>query len=409
MLPPGARAPPAAPARFGRPVRPPMRPSLTPPFRIPMRRTAHSRPARPLLVPVLALGLLTAATASAQQELPSDVVRAQGMLDEGQVGQVRDYIDRGMAGLLSAEGVEGAADARTRLTQPLSAIGATPGFVQQYGRELASQVARVPADAEPAKKVNALLLLRIAPVQEAVPAVRPSLASDITAVRFTAAKVILDLLRRPQGDSPALPDAARRQLLSSLAEAAATEPDAFVVGKLLPAMQTLAGDGGRALLIETLNRRVVVHAANPGTGYLPELAAMSGLFLRNLGNFQRTEAAGLCAASARYLKLVSEQLAQSVIPADEVATARQMLSQSDNILRELATSQLGVPAGAAPGRIAPALDSGDFAAISAAAGVWLEALAGPGTGLDAEALSVPEIAGSPAPAAEAEAQSDPPG
>ena len=375
---------------------------MTPP-RIPMRRPAPSRFARPLLVPVLALGLL-AGTAAAQQELPADVVRAQGMLSEGQVGQVRDYIDRGMAGLLAADGVEGVAEARTRLTSPLSALGATPGFVQQYGRELASQVAEVPADAEPAKQVNALLLLRIAPVQEAVPAVRPALASGVTAVRFTAAKVILDLLRRPQDDSPALPEAARRQLLQSLAEAAATETDAFVVGKLLPAVQTLAGDRGRPLLIETLNQRVAVHAANPGTGYLPELAAMSGLFLRNLGNFQRSEAAGLCAASARYLKLVSEQLARSLIPADQVTTARQMLSQSDNILRELATSQLGVPAAATPDRIAPALDSGDFAAISAAADGWLEALAAPGTGLGAEALSVPEASGTPAPAAEAETE-----
>ena len=307
----------------------------------------------------------------------------EGRLSESQAREVRAYVERGVDALVQSTDVEGTAAARRDLTSPLTAIAATPSFVQQYGRILAEGVRGVPADADAAKRINALLLLRNAPIQEAAPVVRGSLASPDSAVRFTAAKVIFDLLRQPADRGPALSAADQRQLLADLATAAAAETDPYVVGKILPAMQAAAGDGGRARIIETLNDRVAVHAENPATGYLPELAEMSTLFLRNLGNFQKAEAAGLCRASARYLKLVSTQLNAAIIPAPGVETARQMLSQCDNILRELSVSQLGLRAGDVPRSVQGSVDGDDFAAVSTAADRWLEALASPSTGIDA--------------------------
>ncbi|BAM03586.1 hypothetical protein [Phycisphaera mikurensis] len=353
------------------------------------RPSRHAHAAGPGCVLALALALPLAPGAAAQQSLPEAIVRVDGRLSEAQVAGVRSFVDAGLEALTSADDVEALAEARQRLTAPLTAVGATPSFVQQYGRELAQRINALPQDTPTVQRVNALLLLRTAPIREALPVIRPALQTDDAAVRFTAAKVILDLLRAG-GDGLQLGEQDRGALLDTLAEAASGEPDAFVVGKLLPGVQQLAGDAGRTRVIDLLNRRVEVHAANPGAGYLPELAAMSDLFLRNLGSFARADAAGLCRASARYLKLVSSQLAASALPAAEVPTARQLVTQSENILRELSTSQLGVPASALPGRIDTAVESGDFGSVSATADAWIEALGGSNTGISAESLAVPD-------------------
>ena len=77
-----------------------------------------------------------------------------------------------------------------------------------------------------------------------------------------------------------------------------------------------------------------------------------------------------------------------------------MLTQADNILRELSVSQLGMAAGGNPGSIGPDLQDDQYAEISATADRWLESLANAGVGLDAASLSVPPVAGAGAPAEE---------
>ena len=296
-----------APAR--RPPGSPGSPGSTRQSRRASRSAGFLAAAGLLVGPCLLVG-----NAAAQDGLPAELIRTEARLSDEQADRLRTYVRSGMDALLAAEGIDATAAARQGLTGPLTAIGATPAFVQQYGRELAAQVGSLPDDATTPERVNALLLLRTTPVQEAVPVVQPSLDAADPAVRFTAAKVILDLLRTPQEGNPPLDGATRRRLQEQLESAAGTEVNAYVVGKLLPALQTLNGDDNRSSVTATLNQRVEVHAANPETGYLPELAEMSGLFLRNLGRFQRSEAAQLCRASARYLKLVSEQLQAGLGP-----------------------------------------------------------------------------------------------
>ena len=342
-------------------------------------QTPASSSRRDLLLPVAA-GLLIALAGppvSAQQRLDPEIVRADGRLSDAQSGAVRAYVSAGLEALASAGGVEGAADARRDLVGPLTAIGATPSFVQQYGRALAEGVAGLPADTEPPKRINALLLLRAAPPQEAAPVVRPALQSEEPAIRFTAAKVLVDLLERPQAGAPPLDAGSRRQLQADVTAAAGTETDAYVVGKLLPVLQSVYGDAGQARLIETLAERVAVHVEHPETGFLPELTEMSRLFLTRLGNFQRAEAEGLCRASAGFMKVAAAQLAAGSTPADLRPDAERMLTQSDTILRELAVSQLGLARNAAPDPIADALESDDFAAVADAADAWAAALGFP--------------------------------
>ena len=329
--------------------------------------------------------------AEAQQTLSPSTVQATGRLDEAQVREVRGHVQRGLEALAASGDAAAAEEARRGLVGPLTAIGASPVFVQQYGRVLAEGVGALPAETAPAVRVNALLLLRAAPPQEAVPVARPALGAGDAAVRFTAAKVLLDLLRRPADQAPPLNPNDRRQLAGELAAAAATEPDAFVTGKLLPALQAAAGDAGVARLLEVLNRRVALHARSPGSGYLPELTEMSRLFLQNLGSFERAQAEALCTASAGYLKVIAEQLAANAVPADQAEHARGLAAQSDTILRELAASQLRLPARDLPGSVSGALEAGDFAAVSAAADAWAQALGVP-------VVEVPASPEAPAPA-----------
>ena len=367
----------------------------TPGTRTPGRR----RPAAVPLAGLLALAALAATGwaggAAAQQALSPETVRVTGRLSDAQAQEVRDHVQRGLDTLASSGDVAAAEEARRGLVSPLTAIGATPSFVQQYGRALADGVRGLPDAAAPATRVNALLLLRVAPPQEALPVIRPALTADDPAVRFTAAKVLLDLLRSPPDQAPPLGENDRRQLSDALVDAASAEPDAYVTGKLLPALAAAAGEGGLQRLLEVLNRRVALHAQNPGIGYLPELTEMSNLFLRNLGSFQRAQAEALCTAAAGHLKVAAAQLANGQVPAGGVEHARGLISQADTILRELAVSQLRLNAGQLPGAVTGSLESGDFAAIADAADAWAAALGVP-------VVEVPAPAGEPA-AAEGDA------
>lgn len=369
-------------------------------MRIPLTTPARFRPRRPfcqhlVLAAAAVLGCttcLTHPTFAQTDTMPEELVRTEGRLSSAQAAQVRRFVDDTIAMLVAADDLEGAVKARNDLLAPLSAIGVSPSFAQQYGRELARGVATVPESAESSRKVNALLLLQAAPASDVLPILRSAFGSPAPSVRFTAANVAAELIGRPADSPQSLAANEQTELLNLLSEVCAREPDGFVAGKLIPAVQALAGDRARTRLIETLNQRVEVHAANPGTEYLPELSGMSRLFLQNLGNFQRAEAAGLCRVAARYLKVVSEQLAADIVPPAQRPAAQQMLTQADTILRELATSQLGVPSSATPGSIAPLLSNQDFAGVSAAADRWLSALAGSNTGIDPASLAVPELA-----------------
>ncbi|CAN0456881.1 unnamed protein product, partial [Ectocarpus fasciculatus] len=121
--------------------------------------------------------------------------------------------------------------------------------------------------------------------------------------------------------------------------------------------------------------------------YQPELTAMQELFIEGLGNqgFGRDAARSFIQSAARYLRLTTQQIAQSKLPADQQQTAINLTTQCHTVLDTLAPNAgQGGQRPANPARFLP--DSP--AQASELAEAWVAFLAPGPLSLDADALSI---------------------
>ena len=266
-----------------------------------------------------------------------------------------------------------------------------PAFLAQYFRAGAARLRAGLGNYSKVGRINAVLLGSRLLTPDVVPLLEAGLTDETSGVRYGAARSLLVVLRNEQFG---LRNPDREGIARKLAQAAANEANGYVAGKLIEALRDADVPARRDLLITVFNDRVPLHAADPALTYQPELGAMQQLFIAGLGDggFQREQARQFVRAAARYLRLTTRQLADSLLDADQATAAQNLARQAQTILETLA-GNANQP-GQRPADLARLLaDQPGRAAEVAEA--WVAYLAPTPLDLDDDALSIAPPADQP--------------
>ena len=315
------------------------------------------------------------------QSLDRAVIAADSALTTGQTRDIEAFIDARLAAMTQDQAEAGQVSAaRDALLDPLTSVQAGQVFLLNYPRMVAERVTAAFGSGSRIGRINMAVLAGRLPTAAAADVVLVGLEDAEPAVRFAAGNALVQLLREQVelGDR-------RPALVERLRAVAPSDPSAFAAGKAIDSLRALAGDDPGAML-EVLNARVPVHAADPRLGYLPENTVVQDLFIRLLDTQDRTQQLEFARAAARYLALVTRQLAAGGLSEDAVTTRTNFGTLLNNVLERLG-GQLGVPRADLPDDATGRLGAGDFAAAQAIADAWLAALE-QHTALDAAALAI---------------------
>ena len=371
------------------------------------RRNRTRTPQAWLLTAVLAgavswLSASAWAQDAAAAELSGTVLEATGAWTAAQSQDVQAFVDAQLAAFASDD-AEAISAGRQAITEPLNSLKAGPAFQSQYFRLLVQRLKAGVNGWSVIGRVNATMLARRVIDPGVTEVLETGLKDDSAGVRFGAAKTLGELM---PNEAMGFNDRDKARLMQVLAGAAAVEPDAFVVGKLLPAIRATGQDGVRSTLINVFNERVVLHAADPGLSYRPELTAMQEVFITGLGKFDRKQTKAFLRAAGRCLNLAAQQLDAGTIPETHRPAAQGMITQAATILDELSRS-MKLP-GKLPRGVAPALSAGNTGQLVEIAQQWNERLQGSPLSLTPEELSIAAPPGTPGtPEGEAEEEGDP--
>ncbi len=346
----------------------------------------------PALLLLCAVALPTIAQNDETPELPEDAITAEAAWSSAQAQGVQAFVDFHLASF-ATDDAEAISNAREALLEPLNDLTATATFQSQYFRLLAQRLNDGLANYSVIGRVNAMMLARRVIDPNITQVLEAGMRDDNAGVRFGAAKTLGELM---PNEGLNLNARDRQRLLQVLADAASAEPDAFVVGKLLPAISATGLDDVPSTLIAVFNARVLLHAADPALSYQPELGAVQELFISRLGQFTNAQRRQFLRAAQRYLHLISTQLEAGDIPDAQASTARALLTQFATILEELSRT-LGLPGNLPPG-VANRLAQDDFAGLIEVAAAWAERMTPPPLNFTEDDLSIA------APEAEGEAE-----
>ncbi|MEL7086966.1 MAG: HEAT repeat domain-containing protein, partial [Planctomycetota bacterium] len=274
---------------------------------------------------------------------------------------VQTQIERVMTGEESA-----ISRGRAALVEALTFPGGTDLYVSQLSETIAQNLAPAMAADDLIVRVNAMVICTYVDHPDALPAIENGLKDPNAGVRYPAANAIANLLA---GDG--LTNSQRRDALNTLKDLATREQDAFVVKPMLDA---LAQTQDNALVLDVLNDRVQLHAAQPSVVYDAEANTLQVVYTRiyTVTNPPADVVRDLAKVSARYLKLTAGQLAENSIPGDRNRSLKNIMNIAATALR--ATHEGLAAPGRAPDRPDPAIQQENWQRVVNIADEWVGVL-----------------------------------
>lgn len=282
---------------------------------------------RHLLAPAVALGLLIAAPARAQVDIGQDVKIAASLTAE-QAQQVDQYVGEQMNGIISGN-PDRVVDGRQKLLSQFRTPGASDAFLNAMSNAVMKSMKEAVEHEELLVRLNAMIVATRLTTPEAIDVLRDALKDDSAAVRFWGAKALRDLVERTE-----LPRNRQMDILQTIEPLIVPEAQVPVVKVHFQTLAEMDIPEARKTLINMLNLRASFHVARPNQPHIATEEGLRQAYLKlatDTGNI-RAERKELVRAAYRYLDLISKQLADGDVMADNVANHGEMVNVTYTVL-----------------------------------------------------------------------------
>lgn len=256
------------------------------------------------------LALAIAGPAAARDRLPTSTLNASS-LTSAEEGEIEAFVSRWNTQLLEGSDRE-VAEAREALLQPVR-NATSDAFLNQYGEDIGDRLSTALEARRLITRLNAMIVAGELGVRGVRGVIVKGLSDPSPAVNYWAAAGAVKLAQAREQGARISPSAVRDVLESlegMLEDKRASNPLLYPSLRAAVAMNETEGD---ELFLETLSRRLELHARRPAIDYRPLLqkGAWTRLIQRSItartdhGREMLKRSANL---AARYFSLVSRQL-----------------------------------------------------------------------------------------------------
>ena len=287
---------------------------------------------RPLpLVVCLLLTLMPGLDAAAQRILPQNIIRAE-QLNGDQMQVMREYVDARMADLISGES-ERVSDAREGLLQPLNKDNelATVVFYDAYSTLIRDRMGPAIGHNDVLVRMNAMMVLGGTTDVAGLQMVMAGLGDENVGVQRWAMQGVQNRAAwwsSERGANPLEVRNAIEQADTYLTRNPGTHP--IVVSPAMEMFFEVNSPLSRSTLMQQLNARVALHAADPNLSYSGEQEAVrlytGEIALAN--QFDRAASRGVAQACFRHSLQIARQLQADAVNNANTPSAVDMLTKS---------------------------------------------------------------------------------
>jgi len=283
---------------------------------------------RPLSVAVCSLFVLLSAAEASSQVLPQQIIQAE-RFDATAREAMANMVGPAMDLLIDGTPAE-VSEARETLIAPLKNESASVAFRDTFSAMITGRMDRAVTSESELVRINAMIVLTRMTDQGSMAHINAGLEDDSPAVQRWAMKALGQRIAWWQslGNKQAEVRAGIQTISAKLNQQGAP-PHPIVVGPALEILFTINTPESRAALIEQLNNRVALHAADPNLSYAPERAAVASFAnaMALATTPDTASSAGLARAAHRYSILILSQIKAGSISSSNNASAVGMLSQ----------------------------------------------------------------------------------
>jgi len=279
----------------------------------------------------------------AQDRLPAEILNASVALNASQQRSVTDYVIALVDQLQNGTNDE-ISRAREKLIDPFNDPNASRIFRTAYSAAISLALPPATESQKLLVRLNAMIVAKYLQDAATVSLVRVGLKDANPAVRYLAGNAAAELGRKLQVQE-------QRELLQLLSDAFGVETDNIVVEQLLAGIGGLSIPEAGLTLLNGLNRRVAVHAANPELAIEAERVGLARMFsgmLRGIadgGQIPQPFVKQISLVACRYMLLCSELIDTNQINRALLPTYTQMITDVDKMLRWCVTTGMPVPEG----------------------------------------------------------------
>jgi len=283
---------------------------------------------RPLVAAFICLSALLAGLPAFGQFLDQEILQADSITPP-MIDAMTDVIDPEMDRLISGE-PESISKARKNLIQLLNYQDASKAFRIAFSTQITKRMDGAVNHDDTLVRMNAMIILNAMVDDDSKALIDSGLEDDSDAVKRWAMKALGSRCRWWRGQGANAQDVADaiKQIVAQLDQNPPPHP--IVVDAGLEALLNADSPAARSALVDQLNKRVALHAADSSLSYSPERVAIerfSGvLSLESKKDFQSTK--DLSRAMYRYASLIITQVQAGGMSEDQRLGALTMLLES---------------------------------------------------------------------------------
>ncbi|MFW5682138.1 MAG: hypothetical protein ACOC1G_03950, partial [Phycisphaeraceae bacterium] len=322
------------------------------------------------------LAVATASPVAGQDRLPASMLNATS-LSSSQENEIEAFVSQWNTQLLQGSDSE-ITDAREALLQPVRS-SASDAFLDQYGEAVGERLSTALEARRLITRLNAMIVAGELGGRGVRGVIVKGLSDPSPAVTYWAASGAARLAEaRKQGAR--VSTSAVRDVIESLDRMLdERQPSNQLLYPSLRAAVAMDVPEGDVLFLDTLSRRVEVHANNPMLDYRPALqkGAWSGLIQRSItsrsahGEDVLKQSAKL---AARYLSLISGQLERRAFEDGPTQSHLDMMLWNQRLLATVNRFLEGPDAVPATREVEQAIEDLDVNFLRLAAGDWVATL-----------------------------------
>lgn len=298
---------------------------------------------RSLWAGVCLLAVLLPGLDASAQFLDQKLIQAK-QIDAAMRQQIVAYVDPQIKRLVEGE-PQDIAEGRKKLYDQLNNPNATPAFVDALSETITARLDPAVNHDDVPVRMNAQIILSQMTDEKSKALIDQGLLDKNVAVQRLAMEALAGRVktwkdREAAGNGPAN----FRQKLAGVVTQVNAKLDAdpaphpIVVTPAFDVFIAVDTAEARAALVEQLNKRIALHAADPNLSYAPEQSAI-GAFASQLviqAPFDQASGTGLSRAAFRYAVLIHDQLKAGAIKDEHINGAKNMLGQCFLALSQMA-------------------------------------------------------------------------